>query len=70
MNGSVNHKSLEAELLELRESLRRKTSILNLVKDALEDMRLDLKYLRFDRDCLARERAALIEENRLLREQQ
>lgn len=36
--------------------LDRKTKILNLIKEALDQIRLDVKYLSFDCACSKRER--------------
>jgi len=35
---------------------KRRTSILGLVKDALQQLRLDMKYLMYDLECTRRER--------------
>lgn len=41
------------------ESTRRRRRILNLVQDALGQLRLDMKYLMFDLEATRRERDAL-----------
>ena len=46
-----------APLLErVTESTRRRRRILNLVQDALSQLRLDMKYLMFDLEATRRER--------------
>ena len=44
------------------ESTRRRRRILNLVQDALGQLRLDMKYLMFDLEATRRERDALKQE--------
>lgn len=44
------------------ESTRRRRRILNLVQEALSQLRLDMKYLVFDLEATRRERDALGEE--------
>ncbi|MBS0264054.1 MAG: transcriptional regulator [Planctomycetes bacterium] len=44
------------------DSIRRRRRILNLVQDALSQLRLDVKYLMFDLEMTRRERDALRDE--------
>jgi len=39
----------------IAESLNRKTRILELIQESLAEIRLNIKYLEFDRDCLRQE---------------
>jgi len=48
--------SIEPILLRVVESTRRRRRILNLVQDALSQLRLDTKYLLFDLEATRRER--------------
>ena len=48
--------SIEPILLRVVESTRRRRRILNLVQDALSQLRLDMKYLLFDLEATRRER--------------
>lgn len=43
-------------LVRVTESTRRRRRILNLVQDALSQLRLDMKYLLFDLEATRRER--------------
>lgn len=43
---------------EIRQDGERRKRILQLVKDALSHLRLDMKYLTFDLECTRRERDA------------
>jgi hypothetical protein len=43
-------------LVRVAESTRRRRRILNLVQDALSQLRLDMKYLLFDLEATRRER--------------
>ncbi len=47
---------IEPILLRVVESTRRRRRILNLVQDALSQLRLDTKYLLFDLEATRRER--------------
>ncbi|HEV7224432.1 MAG TPA: transcriptional regulator [Pirellulales bacterium] len=47
---------LEPLVLRVVESTRRRRRILNLVQDALSQLRLDMKYLLFDLEATRRER--------------
>jgi hypothetical protein len=40
----------------IAEALNRKTRILQLIQEALAQIRLDIKYIEFDSDCLRKER--------------
>lgn len=46
-------------LSSLEEANTRRTNIMNLLKDALEQLRLDVKYLQFDLEATRRERDKL-----------
>lgn len=48
--------SIEAILQRVVESTTRRRRILNLVQDALSQLRLDMKYLMFDLEATRRER--------------
>jgi len=48
--------ALEAVLIRVVESTRRRRRILSLVQDALSQLRLDMKYLAFDLEATRRER--------------
>ncbi len=55
----AEHRSrLEPILGRVVESTRRRRRILNLVQDALSQLRLDMKYLVFDLEATRRERDA------------
>jgi hypothetical protein len=47
---------LEAIIIRVAESTRRRRRILTLVQDALGQLRLDMKYLMFDLEATRRER--------------
>ena len=47
---------VEPALTRVMESSRRRRRILNLVQDALSQLRLDMKYLVFDLEATRRER--------------
>lgn len=47
---------MEAALSRVMESTVRRRRILNLVQDALGQLRLDMKYLMFDLEATRRER--------------
>lgn len=48
--------NLEPFFAQVTESARRRRRILNLVQDALSQLRLDMKYLMFDLEATRRER--------------
>ena len=52
---------IETILARVTESTRRRRRILNLVQEALAQLRLDMKYLMFDLEATRRERDALRE---------
>lgn len=53
----IEHRSrIEPVLNRVVESTRRRRRILNLVQDALSQLRLDMKYLVFDLEATRRER--------------
>jgi len=52
---------LEALMHRVVDSTRRRRRILNLVQEALSQLRLDMKYLVFDLEATRRERDALKE---------
>jgi len=43
-------------VIELNNILNRKAKILNMVRDALSQLRMDMKYLLFDLEATRRER--------------
>ena len=47
---------METILARVTESTRRRRRILNLVQEALAQLRLDMKYLMFDLEATRRER--------------
>ena len=47
---------IEAQFQQVVESTRRRRRILNLVQEALSQLRLDMKYLMFDLEATRRER--------------
>lgn len=49
-------RTIEPALNRVLESTRRRRRILNLVQDALSQLRLDMKYLMFDLEATRRER--------------
>lgn len=52
----AHRSSLAGPLQKVVESTQRRRRILNLVQDALSQLRMDLKYLIFDLDATRRER--------------
>ena len=50
---------LELAYLRVAESIQRRRRILNLVQEALAQLRLDIKYLMFDLDVTRQERDEL-----------
>ncbi len=50
---------LEPAVFRVMESTRRRRRILNLVQEALSQLRLDMKYLVFDLEATRRERDSL-----------
>ena len=54
---------VETILARVTESTRRRRRILNLVQEALAQLRLDMKYLMFDLEATRRERDELREQN-------
>jgi hypothetical protein len=50
---------LERPMFQLVESNKRRRRILNLVQEALSQLRLDMKYLVFDLEATRRERDSL-----------
>ena len=54
---------VEPILARVTESTRRRRRILNLVQEALAQLRLDMKYLMFDLEATRRERDALREQD-------
>ena len=56
-NLPAEHRTVvEPALARVMESTRRRRRILNLVQDALSQLRLDMKYLMFDLEATRRER--------------
>lgn len=56
----VEHRSgVEAAFSRVIESTKRRRRILNLVQEALSQLRLDMKYLMFDLEATRRERDEL-----------
>ena len=54
---SAEHRApLEAVFQRVADSTRRRRRILNLVQEALSQLRLDMKYLLFDLEATRRER--------------
>ena len=53
---------LDRAFIEVVEAVRRRRRILNLVQEALAQLRLDIKYLMFDLDVTRRERDQLKEQ--------
>jgi hypothetical protein len=49
-------RTLTGPMVQLNNSLNRKAKILGLVRDALNQLRLDMKYLMFDLEATRRER--------------
>ncbi len=52
-------RELQAAWARVAESVRRRRRILNLVQEALSQLRLDVKYLMFDLEITRRERDEL-----------
>ena len=50
---------VDRAFIEVVEAVRRRRRILNLVQEALSQLRLDIKYLMFDLDVTRRERDEL-----------
>lgn len=48
--------NLDAAYIQVVDGIRRRRRILNLVQEALSQLRLDIKYLMFDLDVTRRER--------------
>jgi hypothetical protein len=58
----AEHRSrLETLMFRVVDSTKRRRRILNLVQEALSQLRLDMKYLVFDLEATRRERDALAE---------
>lgn len=56
----VEHQAhVDRAFIEVVEAVRRRRRILNLVQEALSQLRLDIKYLMFDLDVTRRERDEL-----------
>jgi hypothetical protein len=53
---SEHRQAIEPFLTRVIDSNRRRRRILNLVQDALSQLRLDMKYLAFDLEATRRER--------------
>src|SRR6056297_1216239 len=53
---SPNREELDTVFQRVAESTRRRRRILNLVQQALSQLRLDMKYLLFDLEATRRER--------------
>ena len=51
--------NLDAAYIQVVDGIRRRRRILNLVQEALSQLRLDIKYLMFDLDVTRRERDEL-----------
>ena len=58
LNTLLKHKDPEvrAAAAVVREQYGRRSRILKLVKEALSQLRVDIKYLAFDLECTRRER--------------
>lgn len=54
--------SISPALIDINNKLNRRNRILDLIKDALAQLRLDMKYLIFDLESTRRERDALMED--------
>lgn len=52
----ANRQLLDPLMVRVIESSKRRRRILNLVQDALSQLRLDMKYLMFDLEATRRER--------------
>ena len=55
-------RNIDPVLLRVIESTKRRRRILNLVQDAISQLRLDMKYLVFDLEATRRERDAYRQE--------
>jgi argininosuccinate lyase len=53
------HRDLEASYEQVVDCVRRRRRILNLVQEALSQLRLDIKYLMFDLEMTRKERDEL-----------
>jgi hypothetical protein len=58
----THHAELELAFQKVVDSVRRRRRILNLVQEALSQLRLDIKYLMFDLDATRKERNELREQ--------
>ena len=56
---SEHRSRMEVLMLRVVDSTKRRRRILNLVQEALSQLRLDMKYLVFDLEATRRERDAL-----------
>jgi hypothetical protein len=56
---SHQHADLQLAYTQVVDSVRRRRRILNLVQEALSQLRLDIKYLMFDLEVTRRERDEL-----------
>lgn len=54
--------SIGPALIDINNKLNRRNRILDLIKDALSQLRLDMKYLIFDLESTRSERDALIKD--------
>lgn len=59
MHGASNKQELQVAWSRVCESFQRRRRILNLVQEALSQLRLDVKYLMFDLETTRRERDQL-----------
>ncbi len=57
-----DYRRLEASYSQVVDCFRRRRRILDLVQEALAQLRLDIKYLMFDLDATRQERDALREQ--------
>ena len=57
--GDSERNKIEPILRKVLDSTRRRRKILNLVQEALSQLRLDMKYLVFDLEATRRERDSL-----------
>ncbi len=60
---SAQRAAIEPLLERVSDSTRRRRRILNLVQEALSQLRLDMKYLMFDLEATRRERDSYREES-------
>ena len=58
---SAHREKIETAFSRVAESTKRRRRILNLVQEALSQLRLDMKYLMFDLEATRRERDELRE---------